>query len=83
MTFERLQFIAERTLVGSLREVLYAIELPESPGALNNLVKKVINGFSITEFNYRKQSQTTAHIYVGILLEMPSDKTSFERNMKD
>ena len=83
MTFERLQFIAERTLVGSLREVLYAIELPEHPGALNDLVKKVINGFSITEFNYRKQSETRAQIFVGVLLELPSDKTGFERKLKN
>ena len=83
MTFERLQFIAERTLVGSLREVLYAIELSERPGALNSLVNDVISSFSITEFNYRKQSETEARIFVGILLEFPSDKTGFERNLKD
>ena len=81
MTFERLQFIAERTLLGSGKEALYAIDLPERPGALRDLVNKVVNGYSISEFNYRKQDLGKAHIFVGILLPEIEEKIKFEKAM--
>ena len=82
MTFERLQFIAERTLVGSGKEVLYSIELPEKPGALRGLVENVVNGYSISEFNYRKQDVKQAHIFVGMLLNEAEDKSKLEGALK-
>jgi threonine dehydratase len=81
MTFERLQFIAERTLVGSGKEVLYSIELAEKPGALRGLVENVVNGYSISEFNYRKQDIKKAHIFVGMLLVEPEDKLRLETSL--
>ena len=51
LSFERLQFIAERTLIGEKVESLFAIEIPETPGALKTLYKKVIHGFSISEYS--------------------------------
>lgn len=67
MAFEKLQFIAERTLIGEKTESLFAITLPERPGALKSLYKNVIHGFSISEFSYRLASRDEANIFIGIL----------------
>ncbi|MFN8015541.1 MAG: threonine ammonia-lyase, biosynthetic [Acidimicrobiia bacterium] len=67
ITFERLQFVAERTLIGAKTESLFAITLPEKPGALKTLYKNVLHGFSITEFSYRLASRDQANIFIGLL----------------
>jgi threonine dehydratase len=81
MTFERLQFIAERTLIGSGKEALYAVTMPEEAGSLENFCDKVINGFSITEFSYRLFNRSGAHVFVGIAVADASQKEQFEQNM--
>lgn len=69
MTFERLQFVAERTLIGSGKEALLAIELQEQPGALLSLCQDVIHGYNVTEFSYRRSNSNKANILVGIGLD--------------
>lgn len=66
MTFERLQFVAERTLTGSGREALFAVELSEEPGSLRRFCQDVVNGYSISEFSYRLHQRGKAVIFVGI-----------------
>ncbi len=51
MTFERLQQVSERTLTGSDREGIFAITLPERPGALRALCTNVVRAHSINEFS--------------------------------
>jgi threonine dehydratase len=82
MTFERLQFVAERTLVGSGREALFAVELPERPGALQHFCEHALSGHNITEFNYRLKQRGRAHIFVGIGVSNLTDKKMFMANMK-
>ncbi len=82
MTFERLQFIAERTLVGSGREALFAVTMPERPGALQHFCQVVMNGHNITEFNYRLNRREQAHIFVGISITGESDKQQFMATMQ-
>jgi threonine dehydratase len=77
VTFERLQQIAERTLIGSGREALFAVTMPERPGALKDFVTDVVNGHSITEFNYRLNKRSGAHIMVGIAIRDDQDKLAF------
>jgi threonine dehydratase len=67
MPFERLQFVAERTLIGAKAESIFAIRIPEKPGALKTLYTKVIHGFSISEFAYRLASRDEANIFIGLL----------------
>lgn len=81
LTFEELQFIAERTLLGSGNEALYSIELPERPGALKRLVSEVVNGLSISEFNYRKSDAQKANIFVGVVGKSADDKIAFEQRL--
>jgi len=83
MTFEQLQFVAERTLLGSGNETLYSIELPERPGALKGLLNEVVNGLSISEFNYRKSDAKKANIFVGIIGKSTEDKLAFEKRLCD
>ncbi len=82
MTFERLQQIAERTLIGSGKEALFAVAMPERPGALQQFVSDVVNGHSITEFNYRLQDRGQAHVMVGVSIASEDDKHAFMAKMK-
>ncbi len=82
MSFEKLRFVAERTLLGSGKESLYSIQLPEEKGALLTLVKHVMRGNTITEFNYRKSDASKAEIFVGILSTTEEDKTNLEKKLK-
>ncbi|MBW3568654.1 threonine ammonia-lyase, biosynthetic [Candidatus Parcubacteria bacterium] len=82
MSFERLQFIAERTLVGSGREALFCVTMPEKPGALQIFCDKVVNGYSITEFNYRLNKRKEANIFAGIKVGDESHKSAFMKQME-
>ena len=83
MSFEKLQFVSERTLVGSGREALFSVELPEKPGALKKFCSEIIQNHNITEFNYRLSSRDGANIFVGISLSGPEDKKRFISLMKN
>lgn len=82
MTFERLQFITERTLIGSNKEALFSVSMPEKPGALEHFCREVVNGHSITEFNYRLNKRAEAHIFVGIGVVDKDDREVFKEKMK-
>ena len=77
VTFERLQQVAERTLLGSGREVLVAIAMPETAGALHRFCTAVLDGHAITEFNYRLSDRSRAHILVGINVADRADREGF------
>lgn len=83
LTFERLQFIAERTLIGAKTESIFAITLPEKPGALKTLYSNVLHGFSITEFSYRLNSRDQAHIFIGLLTGDIANKHKIIKRLKD
>ncbi|MDR0529257.1 MAG: threonine ammonia-lyase, biosynthetic [Zoogloeaceae bacterium] len=63
--FDRLRFIAERAEFGERREAVFAVTLPEKPGAYKKLVS-LIGQRSITEFNYRYHAPSEAHVYMGL-----------------
>ncbi len=83
MTFERLQFIAERTLLGSNKEVLFVVTIPEQPGALLHFCRTVVKGHNITQFGYRLRERHQAHIFVGIGISNNADKDQFVKKMRD
>ncbi|MFW5795891.1 MAG: threonine ammonia-lyase, biosynthetic [Alkalispirochaeta sp.] len=82
MTFERLQQVAERTLIGSGREVLVAITMPERAGALRRFCTEIVGDHSINEFNYRLNDRGSAHVLVGISVATPDDREAFTRRME-
>ncbi len=81
LTFERLQFIAERTLLGSGKEALFTVEMPEKPGALQYFCQEVVNGHNITQFAYRLHDRAKAHVFVGINIADAKDKAAFMAKM--
>lgn len=83
MTFERLQFVAERTLMGSKREVLFAIELDEKPKALQELCERVINGRNTTQFCYRMRNREKANIILGVSVNDERDRGAFIQKLQE
>ena len=65
MNFDRLRYVAERTMVGEHREILLAVAIPETPGSFLKFCK-LLGKRNITEFNYRYFDQRIAQIFVGI-----------------
>jgi threonine dehydratase len=65
LNFDRLRFVAERAEIGEQREAVFAVTLPERPGAYKQFVA-LIGARNITEFNYRYNDQRDAHVFVGI-----------------
>ena len=63
--FDRLRYISERTEIGEKREAILAVTLKEEPGSFAKF-SKALGRRSITEFNYRFSSETSAHVFVGV-----------------
>ncbi|WP_022955081.1 threonine ammonia-lyase, biosynthetic [Perlucidibaca piscinae] len=67
MNFDRLRHIAERTELGERREAVFAVTIPEQPGAFKAFCQ-AIGKRNVTEFNYRYSDSQAAHVFVGIAL---------------
>ena len=65
MNFDRLRHVAERAELGEQREALFAVTIPERPGAFRHFCQ-VLGKLSVTEFNYRYGLEDEAHIFVGV-----------------
>jgi threonine dehydratase len=72
MNFDRLRFVAERAELGEAREALFAVTIPERPGAFREFCA-LLGRRVITEFNYRLNGRHVAHIFVGISVESRQD----------
>ena len=81
MTFERLQQVAERTLIGSGQEAMFAVALPEKPGALRTFCSKIVRSHSISEFSYRLSNKKEAHVLVGISISSSADAEALAQEM--
>jgi threonine dehydratase len=72
MNFDRLRFVAERADMGEAREALFAVTIPERPGAFREFCS-AIGRRVVTEFNYRLSGRKQAHIFVGVATESKED----------
>jgi threonine dehydratase len=72
INFDRLRFVAERAELGEAREALFAVTIPERPGAFREFCA-TIGRRVVTEFNYRLSGRRDAHIFVGIATESHAD----------
>lgn len=81
MSFERLQYVTERTLIGSGKEALFSVKLPERPGALQQFCNS-LGKHTISEFNYRQSSDDEAYILVGILTNGPGQVSELETKLE-
>ena len=62
MNFDRLGFVSERAEIGEERESIFAVTIPEKPGAFKDFCS-LIGKRNITEFNYRYSSESSANIF--------------------
>jgi len=81
MNFERLRYVAERTLIGEKQEALFAVTIPEEQGSLKTFCKDMVENHNITEFNYRLSSRKEAHIFVGISIKDENERFSFAEKL--
>jgi threonine dehydratase len=72
MNFDRLRFVAERAELGESREALFAVTIPERPGAFREFCR-VIGPRVVTEFNYRLSGRDRAEIFVGFAISNRED----------
>jgi threonine dehydratase len=77
MNFERLRYVAERTVVGEQQEALFAVTIPEKPGSLKTFCRDLVGDRNITEFNYRLSNRSQAHIFVGISVRDAQERQAF------
>ncbi|HEX5463061.1 MAG TPA: threonine ammonia-lyase, biosynthetic [Steroidobacteraceae bacterium] len=64
INFDRLRHVAERADLGGEREALLAVTIPERPGSFLRFCE-LLGHRSVTEFNYRYESEQAAQIFVS------------------
>ncbi len=80
MNFDRLRFVAERAELGEAREAVFAVTIPETPGAFREFCA-TIGRRVVTEFNYRLSGRAEAHIFVGVGVESKEDAAELARHL--
>jgi threonine dehydratase len=75
MNFERLRYVSERTQTGEGREALYAVTIPERPGALRDFCSQTLKETNITEFNYRLSDRSRAELFIGLSVGNGADSS--------
>jgi len=83
MNFDRLRYVAERTLIGEKQEALFAVTIPEEPGALFRFCREVVGDRNITEFNYRLSGRESAYIFVGVAIEGDEQREVFYEQLTE
>ena len=83
MNFDRLRYVAERTLIGEKQEALFAVTIPEEPGALFRFCREVVGDRNITEFNYRLSGRESAYIFVGIAIDGDEKRQAFREQLAE
>ena len=81
MNFDRLRYVAERTLIGEKKEALFAVTIPEKPGSLFRFCREVVGERNITEFNYRLSERESAYIFVGIAVSGEEQRRAFREQL--
>lgn len=77
MNFDRLRFVSERTQIGEQKEALFAVTIPERPGALRHFCTALLDERNITEFNYRLADREQAYIFVGLSVKNSRERQEF------
>ncbi len=83
MNFDRLRYVAERTLIGEKQEALFAVTIPEEPGALFRFCREVVGDRNITEFNYRLSGRESAYIFVGVAIDGDQQRKLFREQLTE
>ncbi len=67
LNFHGLRYISERCELGEKREALLGVTIPETKGSFLKFCQ-LLDGRSVTEFNYRYSNDQQAAIFVGVRL---------------
>jgi len=81
INFDRLRYVSERADIGERRESIFAVTIPERPGALKRFCT-IVGDHSITEFNYRYDDPKAAHIFVGVQTGTPAEGKRLMKALK-
>ncbi len=82
VNFDRLRHISERAEIGEQREAILAVTIDEQQGSFLRFCR-ALGKRSITEFNYRWSGNAQAHIYVGLQVTTPEDKSRVLSELHD
>ncbi len=82
MNFERLRYVSERTLTGAGQESLFAVTIPEKPGALRYFCNNILDTLNITEFNYRLADRSRAQLFMGVSVGQEQDRLRFIQRLE-
>jgi len=83
MNFEKLRYISERTLTGAGKEYLFAVAIPEKPGALRYFCNNVLDTLDITEFNYRLADRSLAQLFMGVSVAGEQGRSQFVKRLEE
>ena len=83
MNFERLRYVSERTMTGEGRESLFAVTIPEKPGALRHFCAHVLAEVNITEFSYRLADRKQAQLFMGVSIGSGKDREHFSAQLDE
>lgn len=73
LNFDRLRLIAERAEVGEKHEAIFAVMIPERPGAFRQLCT-ALGDRAVTEFNYRLGDENRAVVFVGVQVSSDDER---------
>ncbi|HWU98976.1 MAG TPA: threonine ammonia-lyase, biosynthetic [Oxalicibacterium sp.] len=79
MNFDRLRFVAEMADVGTAREGVFAVTIPEERGSFKRFCK-LVGPRNVTEFNYRISDAKKAHVFVGIQIPDRDEAVRITKN---
>ena len=82
MNFDRLGFVSARAVIGEKHEALYAIRIPEKPGALKYFCKHIVGDKNISEFNYRLSNRNEAYILAGLTIDYEKENEEILYRMR-
>lgn len=81
VNFDRLRHISERAEVGEQREALFAVQIPEAPGAFRTLCH-LLGKRLVTEFNYRHSPGDVAQVFIGIQTDGADDREALGERLR-
>lgn len=83
INFDRLRHVAERAELGEHTEAIFAVTIPEQPGAYRSFIR-LLGDRAVTEFNYRISPGASAKIFVGIRLKYgDTEKAEILERLRD
>jgi threonine dehydratase len=81
MNFDRLRFVAEMADVGTAREAVLAVTIPEERGSFKRFCE-LIGPRNVTEFNYRISDAKEAHVFVGLQTSAPGESQKIAKGFE-